>query len=85
MPPPARAECDGRVDDVGSARHATELAGLAGALVVERLDDDLFGTQEAGEARLAAPVPPYLTDGSRRNRERVAGLESAGEHEPRRR
>lgn len=75
----ARAEDGGGVDHVGNARYAAELARFARALVVEGLDFDLVGTQEASQAGLATPVTPYLTNDSRRYRERVTNLQRAGE------
>jgi hypothetical protein len=75
----ARAEDGGSVDHVGNPHYPAELTRFARSLVVERFDFDLLGTQQASQARLTTPITPYLTNHSRRHRQRIADLDGAGE------
>ena len=69
MTAPACAEHNRRIDDVRRSRDAAELSRLARPPVVERLDLDLTGREQARESGLSAPVAPHLADHARRNRD----------------
>lgn len=60
MSPGPRAKDDRRIDDVVGPGDSAKLAGSPGAQVVEWLDLNPFGTQEARESRLSPSIAPDL-------------------------
>lgn len=62
MASPARAEDCRSIDHVGNPGHAAELTSFTSSLVVERLDLDFLGSEQARQTRLSTSVPPSLAD-----------------------
>ena len=62
MASPARAEYRRSIDHVGNPGHAAELTSFTSSLVVERLDLDFLGPEQARQTRLSSAVPPSLTN-----------------------